>query len=74
MKKKASSEPPRTGGPSQRNLCCPVCRASVEPAAKTFPFCSKRCRLVDLGQWLDGKYRIEEGTEEQRHEGTKDAS
>ena len=23
-----------------------------------FPFCSERCRLVDLGRWLDGHYRI----------------
>ena len=22
------------------------------------PFCSKRCRMVDLGRWLDGDYRV----------------
>ena len=22
------------------------------------PFCSERCRLADLGKWLDGSYRI----------------
>jgi endogenous inhibitor of DNA gyrase (YacG/DUF329 family) len=22
------------------------------------PFCSERCRLVDLGAWLDGRYRV----------------
>ncbi len=37
---------------------CPTCKQRVEPDAKTFPFCSERCRLVDLGNWLDGKYRI----------------
>lgn len=26
--------------------------------APYFPFCSKRCRLVDLGAWLDGDYRV----------------
>jgi len=26
--------------------------------AKFRPFCSERCRLVDLGNWLDGKYRV----------------
>jgi endogenous inhibitor of DNA gyrase (YacG/DUF329 family) len=26
--------------------------------AEYFPFCSERCRLVDLGAWLDGNYRI----------------
>jgi hypothetical protein len=24
----------------------------------SFPFCSERCKLIDLGRWLDGKYRI----------------
>jgi endogenous inhibitor of DNA gyrase (YacG/DUF329 family) len=23
-----------------------------------FPFCSPRCRLIDLGRWLDGSYRL----------------
>jgi endogenous inhibitor of DNA gyrase (YacG/DUF329 family) len=26
--------------------------------ARYFPFCSRRCRLVDLGAWLDADYRI----------------
>ncbi|TLD41297.1 MAG: hypothetical protein JETT_2451 [Candidatus Jettenia ecosi] len=25
-----------------------------------FPFCSERCKLIDLGAWLDESYRIEE--------------
>ena len=25
---------------------------------KFFPFCSERCKLIDLGAWLDGDYRI----------------
>ena len=25
-----------------------------------FPFCSERCKMVDLGKWLDGEYRIGE--------------
>jgi endogenous inhibitor of DNA gyrase (YacG/DUF329 family) len=30
-----------------------------------FPFCSPRCKLIDLGRWLDGSYRIPaEETEE----------
>lgn len=43
---------------------CPTCKKRVEPDAKAFPFCSERCRLVDLGNWLDGKYRIA-GSDEQ---------
>jgi endogenous inhibitor of DNA gyrase (YacG/DUF329 family) len=37
---------------------CPTCKKHVEPEASTFPFCSERCRLVDLGNWLGGSYRI----------------
>jgi len=42
---------------------CPICKTSVpEPADDTplgaFPFCSERCRLIDLGRWLGGKYQI----------------
>jgi endogenous inhibitor of DNA gyrase (YacG/DUF329 family) len=39
---------------------CPSCRRAVLPRAKNpcFPFCSDRCRLVDLGKWLGGEYRI----------------
>ncbi|NBB84149.1 MAG: tRNA (adenosine(37)-N6)-threonylcarbamoyltransferase complex ATPase subunit type 1 TsaE [Alphaproteobacteria bacterium] len=35
---------------------CPVCRAAVSKAVPTFPFCSTRCRQVDLGRWLDGRH------------------
>ena len=27
-------------------------------APSPFPFCSERCKLIDLGRWLDGKYQI----------------
>jgi endogenous inhibitor of DNA gyrase (YacG/DUF329 family) len=27
-------------------------------ARELFPFCSRRCRLIDLGRWLEGEYRI----------------
>src|SRR5437899_1013367 len=26
--------------------------------SKTQPFCSERCRTIDLGNWLDGRYRL----------------
>ena len=36
---------------------CPVCK---KPATADFrPFCSKRCKDVDLHRWLAGVYRIE---------------
>jgi endogenous inhibitor of DNA gyrase (YacG/DUF329 family) len=39
---------------------CPICEAEL-PAdldPKLRPFCSARCRLVDLDRWLSGDYRI----------------
>lgn len=44
-------------------MLCPICKKPVaEPAPDAprllFPFCSERCKLIDLGRWLDGKYQI----------------
>jgi uncharacterized protein len=48
---------------------CPVCGRVLGPddtpitqilrQQPHFPFCSSRCRLVDLKAWLDGDYRVE---------------
>jgi uncharacterized protein len=36
---------------------CPMCKTILPHAdVPTFPFCSDRCRLLDLGNWLEGKY------------------
>ncbi len=35
---------------------CPVCGKPATPASR--PFCSERCRQVDLGRWLAGDYAI----------------
>ena len=32
--------------------------AHAAPTVSTFPFCSERCKLIDLGRWLDGKYQV----------------
>jgi uncharacterized protein len=37
---------------------CPICKKRVELADPEFPFCSERCRLIDLGNWASGKYVI----------------
>ena len=38
---------------------CPQCRKEVIWQDNPHrPFCSERCRLVDLGQWADESYRI----------------
>ncbi len=36
---------------------CPICGRPADPAMK--PFCSTRCKNVDLNKWLGGHYRIE---------------
>lgn len=34
-------------------MVCPTCKKEFDPAASdAMPFCSERCRLVDLGRWL----------------------
>jgi uncharacterized protein len=41
---------------------CPICSRSFEIAKlddlPSYPFCSDRCKLVDLGRWLRGSYVI----------------
>ncbi len=36
---------------------CPICGEPVTSDAAR-PFCSERCRTIDLGRWLDGRYVI----------------
>jgi endogenous inhibitor of DNA gyrase (YacG/DUF329 family) len=45
---------------SARKIECPRChKETVYAAANPFrPFCSERCRLIDLGQWAEESYRI----------------
>ncbi len=43
----------------QKRVHCPICRKETVWENNPFrPFCSKRCRLVDLGKWAKGDYRI----------------
>jgi len=38
---------------------CPTCDTPLgDESAQAFPFCSPKCKLVDLGRWLDGSYRV----------------
>ena len=43
---------------------CPTCRKTLTVASKEDapfrPFCCERCKMVDLGRWLDGTYCISE--------------
>ncbi|MBG6242432.1 MULTISPECIES: DNA gyrase inhibitor YacG [unclassified Symbiopectobacterium] len=59
-------------------VSCPTCKKSVEWGENSpyRPFCSKRCQLIDLGEWADEEKRIpsnedisdsDEWSEEPRH-------
>ncbi|HZW95333.1 MAG TPA: DNA gyrase inhibitor YacG [Candidatus Eremiobacteraceae bacterium] len=60
-------------------LRCPICKKVVKSRDAEFPFCSDRCRTIDLGKWASGAYvipspvtdadeQIREGTPEYRDE------
>jgi len=46
---------PRTKSSALR---CPTCRKIVLRKDPDFPFCSERCRTIDLGKWASGGYVI----------------
>lgn len=39
-------------------LRCPTCKKVVKSSDPEFPFCSPRCRTIDLGKWASGAYVI----------------
>lgn len=40
-------------------MSCPTCHGSVAQKNNPYrPFCSSRCKSVDLMRWLDGSYRL----------------
>ena len=43
---------------SAKLLHCPTCGMLVRPNDEDFPFCSDRCRKIDLGKWAMGVYKI----------------
>jgi endogenous inhibitor of DNA gyrase (YacG/DUF329 family) len=51
-----------------KNVPCPRCGApaAFTPANQWRPFCSERCKLVDLGDWASERYKVpldEQGSE-----------
>jgi hypothetical protein len=60
---------------------CPTCKKTIiggprgVPMGPHRPFCSVRCRVIDLGSWLDAAYRISAPvTEEDLDEGMPDGA
>jgi endogenous inhibitor of DNA gyrase (YacG/DUF329 family) len=37
---------------------CPICKKEVADDSSEYPFCSDRCRTIDLGNWASEKYAI----------------
>ena len=61
------AEPPaRAGRGKGLAKKCPICGKPATEASK--PFCSERCRDVDLNRWLSGRYVIP-GKENQEEDG-----
>jgi len=50
---------PRPIGNDGTVFRCPLCRTLLPNAnVPTFPFCSDRCRLLDLNNWMNGTYTV----------------
>ncbi len=43
-------------------VACPTCGKEMEwdPTNRFRPFCSERCKLIDLGKWANEEYRVEQ--------------
>ncbi|MGO8992986.1 MAG: DNA gyrase inhibitor YacG [Polyangiaceae bacterium] len=53
---------------------CPICKKAVQlrEVNRAFPFCSARCKQVELGKWLNEEYRLpaeEDDEDAERGEG-----
>ena len=44
-----------------KTIVCPQCRKETTWEGNSYrPFCSERCKLIDLGSWIDERYAISE--------------
>jgi len=52
---------------------CPVCDNEFSPeTTEAMPFCSKRCKSIDLGRWLDEGYSVPAYRDEDGDDGNED--
>ncbi len=55
-----------------RTRKCPICGTPIDwKTAPSRPFCSERCKLIDLGAWASGRYAIP-GKAVEREGGTQE--
>jgi endogenous inhibitor of DNA gyrase (YacG/DUF329 family) len=52
---------------------CPICKRPVKLSDPESPFCSARCREIDLGNWATEKYVISTPAEPRRQTWSEDA-
>jgi hypothetical protein len=57
---------------------CPICKQTIAWEGNPFrPFCSERCKLIDLDNWLEERYRVparvDAGEEDAAEESTTDS-
>ncbi|MTI18854.1 DNA gyrase inhibitor YacG [Rhodobacteraceae bacterium RKSG542] len=55
---------------SKKDAVCPICDKAVVEAHS--PFCSDRCKQVDLNRWLSGSYAIPSDDQEQDFQDYRD--
>ena len=49
-----------TQQPDSPQFTCPICRKKfLESETDAFPFCSSRCRWIDLNRWFNEEYTVE---------------
>ncbi len=54
---------------------CPICQKEIDWKGNRYrPFCSERCKRVDLGRWASGEYRIAAPSEDEEEKKTSDRS
>jgi endogenous inhibitor of DNA gyrase (YacG/DUF329 family) len=53
-------------------LRCPICKKPVARTDEDFPFCSARCRAIDLGRWASGQYVVPASAQDEDEDGLAD--
>jgi endogenous inhibitor of DNA gyrase (YacG/DUF329 family) len=59
--------PMATPAPPRPRKKCPICGKPAEPATR--PFCSDRCKDLDLHRWLSGSYAIPGRSDDEDEDG-----
>lgn len=56
----ATAPPDASGAPAPRQVRCPTCDGPslYAPHNPWRPFCSERCKLIDIGAWADESFRM----------------